>query len=116
MIRVPAFAGILAVYFSQSLFKGVTTIQPGINLYYNTAYFSDAYMPATRMFHIQDQMKTGNYLYMDVFLNVKIQRVRLFVTYTHFNASFMGRTYYTVPHYPMQDAAFKFGINWRFHD
>ena len=116
VIRVPAFAGILAVYFSQSLFKGVTTIQPGINLYYNTAYFSDAYMPATRMFHIQDQMKTGNYLYMDVFLNVKIQRVRLFVTYTHFNASFMGRTYYTVPHYPMQDAAFKFGINWRFHD
>jgi hypothetical protein len=28
----------------------------------------------------------------------------------------MGRSYYTVPSYPMQDAAFHFGIAWRFHD
>ena len=34
----------------------------------------------------------------------------------HFNASFMGRTYYMVPSYPMQDAAFKFGVDWIFHD
>ncbi|MFH1160401.1 MAG: putative porin [bacterium] len=115
-IRVPAFIGSLAIYFTQPLFKGVTTIQPGLNFYYNTAYFAEGYIPATRMFYLQDQKKIGNYLYMDVFLNVKIQRVRIFITYTHFNASFMGRNYFTVPHDPMQDAALKFGISWRFFD
>jgi len=115
-IRVPAFLGNLAVYYTQPLFKGATTIQPGLNFYYNTSYYAEEYMPATRMFYLQDQLKIGNYLYLDVFLNIKIQRARFFLTYTHFNSSFMGRNYFTVPHYPMQDAAFKFGISWRFHD
>jgi hypothetical protein len=53
---------------------------------------------------------------MDVFLNVKIQRATLFVKYSHFNAAFMERNYFMVPNYPMQDAAFKFGVNWRFFD
>ena len=68
------------------------------------------------MYYLQDKKEIGNYLYMDVFINIKIQRARFFLTYTHFNASFMGRSYYMVPNYPMQDGAFKFGISWRFHD
>ncbi|MCK4638509.1 MAG: hypothetical protein KAT33_03750, partial [Bacteroidales bacterium] len=60
--------------------------------------------------------KIGNYFYADVFLNFKIKRVLFFVKYQHFNAGFSGYNYYTVPHYPMQDAAFKFGISWKFYD
>ena len=116
VIRVPVFIGNLTIYFTQPLFKGAAVIQPGLNFFYNTSYYADNYMPATRMFFLQDQKQVGNYIYMDVFLNVKIQRARLFVTYTHFNASFMGRNYFTVPNYPMQDAAFKLGVSWRFHD
>jgi hypothetical protein len=73
-------------------------------------------MPATRSFYLQNIRETGNYLYMDVFINLKVQRARFFVMYSHFNASFMGRSYYMVPHYPMPDGAFKFGVSWRFHD
>jgi len=116
VIRIPAFIGNLTIYFTQPLFKGAAVIQPGLNFFYNTKYYADSYMPATRMFFLQDQKEIGNYLYMDVFLNVKIQRARLFVAYSHFNASFMGRTYFMVPNYPMKDAAFKFGVSWRFHD
>jgi len=115
-IRVPAFTGNLTIYFTQSLFKGATVIQPGLNFFYNTSYYAESYMPATRSFYLQNTKEIGNYLYMDVFLNVKIQRARFFVTYTHFNASFMGRYYYSVPGYPMPDGAFKFGVSWRFHD
>jgi len=116
VIRVPAFIGNLAVYFTQPLFRGTAVIQPGLNFFYNTSYYADSYMPATRMFFLQDQKEIGNYIYMDVFINVKIQRARLFLAYSHFNASFMGHTYFTVPNYPMQDGAFKFGVSWRFHD
>ncbi|MFC2101680.1 putative porin [Bacteroidota bacterium] len=116
VIRVPAFMGNLAIYFTQPLFKGAAVIQPGLNFFYNTKYYADSYMPATRMFYLQDKKEIGNYLYMDVFVNVKIQRARFFLAYSHFNASFMGRTYFMVPSYPMQDGAFKFGVSWRFHD
>ncbi|NQV01856.1 MAG: hypothetical protein HQ542_04375 [Bacteroidia bacterium] len=116
VIRVPAFIGNLTIYFTQSLFRGAAVIQPGLNFFYNTSYYADSYMPATRMFFLQDQKEIGNYIYMDVFLNVKIQRARFFLAYSHFNSSFMGRTYYMVPNYPMRDGAFKFGVSWRFHD
>ena len=116
LLRLPAFMGNMAVYYNQNLFHGAALLQPGMNFYYNTSYYADQYNPALRSFHLQDQREIGNYLYMDVFINLKIQRARFFVMYSHFNASFMGRTYYLTPTYPMQDGAFKFGITWRFHD
>jgi hypothetical protein len=116
VLRLPAFMGNLAVYFTQRLFQGAAIFQPGLNFYYNTPYYADNYNPATRSFYLQSKKEIGNYLYMDVFINLKIQRARFFVTYTHFNASFMGNSYYSTPGYPMQDGAFKFGITWRFHD
>ncbi|MFZ4523524.1 MAG: putative porin [Bacteroidales bacterium] len=116
VLKIPAFMGNLAIYYTQPLFSGAAILQPGLNFFYNTSYYADNYNPATRSFYLQDRQEIGNYVYMDVFINLKIQRARFFVTYTHLNASFMGRSYYTTPGYPMQDGAFKFGIAWRFHD
>ncbi len=116
VLRLPAFLGHLNVYYSQSLFRGAALLQPGLSFFYNSSYYANDYMPATRSFYLQDVKEIGNYIYMDVFINLKIQRARFFIMYSHFNASFMGYSYYTVPHYPMPDGAFKFGITWRFHD
>lgn len=115
-LRLPAFLGNISIYYTQDLFHKAATIQPGLNFFYNTLYFGDGYMPATRSFYLQDKKQIGNYLYMDVFVNIKIQRARIFVMYSHFNSIFMTRNYYMVPGYPMQDAAFKFGLDWRFSD
>ncbi len=116
ILRLPTFLGNLTVYFTQRLFHGAAAIQPGFNFNYNTLYFGDSYMPATRSFFIQNSKQVGNYLFMDIFLSLKIQRARIFLMYSHFNSSFMGHSYFTVPNYPMQDAAFKFGVTWRFFD
>lgn len=116
VLRVPAFMGNLTFYYSQPLFKGAALLQPGLNFYYNTSYFANAYMPALRSYYLQDSRQYGNYLYMDVFVNIKIQRARFFLAYTNWGSFFEGRYYYTTPSYPMQDAAFKFGISWRFFD
>ncbi len=116
VLRLPAFLGNLTVYYTQPLFHRGAILQPGLNFNYNTSYYADNYMPALRSYYLQHNKEVGNYIYMNVFINIKIQRARFFVEYSHFNAAFMGRTYYTVPSYPMQDAAFRFGISWRFHD
>ncbi len=116
VLRLPAFMGNVAFYLTQPLFHGAAVLQPGLTFFYNSSYYADNYNPAIRSFYLQDRREIGNYLYMDVFINLKIQRARFFVAYTHYNAGFMTRDYYTTPTYPMQDAAFKFGIAWRFHD
>ena len=115
-LRLPAFMGNLTLYYSQPLFKGAAVFQPGLNFYYNTSYYADGYMPALRSYYLQNFKQYGNYLYMDVFINLKIQRARFFLAYTNFGSFFEGRHYISTPDYPMQDAALKFGISWRFHD
>ncbi|MCX6285956.1 MAG: hypothetical protein NTY96_02415 [Bacteroidetes bacterium] len=116
VLRLPAFMGNLSIFYSQPLFKGAALLQPGLNFYYNTMYYADSYMPALRSYYLQDQKQVGNFLYMDVFINIKIQRARFFVAYTNWGSFFEGKKYWASPHYPNQDASFKFGISWRFHD
>ena len=115
-IHVPALAGRGAFYATLSLFGNAAVLQPGIDAYYNTAYHSDAYMPALRSFYWQDEKKTGNYFYLDLFINLMIKRFRLFVQFQHLNSFWTPSRYYMVPHYPMQDAAFKWGLSWTFYD
>ena len=116
VLRLPLFIGDLTVSYVQPLFHRAAIFVPGLSFFYNTSYYADSYNPALRSFYLQDKKNIGNYLYMDFFISLKIQHARFFVTYTHFNAGFMAREYFTTPGYPMQDGAFKFGISWRFHD
>jgi len=45
-----------------------------------------------------------------------LKRFKFFLKYQHMNSLFSPKRYYTVPHYPMGDAALKFGISWAFYD
>ena len=116
VLRLPAFLGSLTFYYTQPLFHRAAIVQPGLSFKYNTSYFADNYMPAIRSYYLQDKKEVGDYFLMDIFVNIKIQRARFFVEYSHFNASLMGRNYYSIPSYPLQDGAFHFGIAWSFHD
>jgi len=116
IIRVPVFMARVSVCPTLPLFKNACVLQPGVDLFYNTAYYASAYMPATRSFYLQDEKEIGNYIYMDVFINLMIQRFRIFIKYQHLNALWGENTYYTVPHYPMQGGIFKYGLSWSFYD
>jgi hypothetical protein len=116
VVRLPEFMANIAFYVTLPLFKNAAVLQPGLEFFYNTAYYADSYMPATRSFYLQDSKEIGNYIYADVYVNVMIKTFRFFLKYNHFNSSFSGRRYYMAPHYPLQDAAFKFGVSWNFYD
>jgi hypothetical protein len=73
-------------------------------------------MPALRSFYWQEEKKTGNYYYADVFISLMIKRFRIFIKYQHLNELWSESRYYMVPHYPQQGAAFKFGLSWSFYD
>jgi hypothetical protein len=85
-------------------------------VFYTSAYYANAYMPATGQFYIQTEKKYGDYPFIDFFINAQIKTVRIFIKVDHLNSGLMGNYYMLTPHYPMSDRAFKFGISWRFFD
>ncbi|MDO9257033.1 MAG: putative porin [Bacteroidales bacterium] len=116
ILQLPALIGKISLCYDVELFKKALHSQIGVSGTYHSQWYQDAYMPALRAFYRQNNYLSGNYPYMDVFININIKRARMFVKYEHFNAALMSYNYILVPDYPQADAAFKFGISWLFFD
>ena len=95
---------------------GSLNTQLGADVTYHTGYHPYAYMPATGRFYRQDLITTGNYPFINIFLNLKVQRTRIFVMFDHVNAGLMGYDYVMIPSYPMNVRMLRYGIAWTFYD
>ena len=99
---------------------GRLNTQLGVDVTYNTIYHPYAYMPATGRFYRQDKVTAGDYPFINVFLNFKVKRTRVFVMFDHVNAKLMGQSirynYYMVPTYPMNIRMLRYGLAWTFYD
>jgi hypothetical protein len=96
--------------------NGKLNIQLGVDVLYHTLYNSYSWMPATGRFYRQDQTKTGNYPFLNIFLNLKIQRTRIFLMYDHVNSKLTGYNYFFVPSYPLNIRMFRYGLAWTFYN
>jgi len=96
--------------------NGALNTQLGADVTYHTLYNSYSYIPATGIFHRQDKIKTGNYPFINVFLNIKLKRTRIFIMVDHVNSGLTGYEYYMVPFYPQNVRMFRYGIAWTFYD
>ncbi|OFY61007.1 MAG: hypothetical protein A2V50_04590 [Bacteroidetes bacterium RBG_19FT_COMBO_42_10] len=96
--------------------NGRLATQLGVDAMYNTMYYPYSYMPATGRFYRQDQEKTGNYPFINVFLNLKLKRTRIFVMLDHLNSGLMGNNYYMIPSYPMNIRMLRYGLAWTFYN
>ena len=90
--------------------------QIGADLTIHTPYHPYAYMPATGRYYRQDQETTGNYPFLNVFLNLKLKRTRILVMLDHVNSGISGYDYYMIPSYPVNIRMFRYGVAWTFYD
>lgn len=104
------------LYFKWLVFKKILTLQVGVDCRYNTAYYANAYMPATGQFYLQNETLVGNYPLMNVYLNMHLKQFRVFLMYYNLSQVFMEPTYFAVPHYPLNPGMFKVGISWNFYN
>jgi hypothetical protein len=120
ILDLPLFAGRSTIYFEHHFrFKqtnGKLSAQLGADAMYNTLYYPYSYMPATGRFYRQDRKETGNYPFLNVFLNLKLKRTRFFVMLDHLNSGFMGENYYMIPSYPMNIRMLRYGLAWTFYN
>lgn len=105
-------------YWKQSLFKGALVADLGFDMYFTSKYKASAYMPATGIFHLQNETDLGLYPFVDVYLAFQIKTTRLFVSYNNVLQSigFAGNDFFTANPYPMKPRHFRLGVTWYFYD
>ncbi len=113
--RFPRWLSYHSVYADFILFGGALHAHTGIDLRYNAPYRPMAYMPMVRQFYLQDDYESRHEFLLDVFVNAKISRARLFVKFEHLLGLLTERTpVYDTPYYPLPEGMFKFGVSWMF--
>lgn len=114
-VRVPEFGGSVRYYFQSRLFK-VMTFQLGFDAFYNSSYFGNAYNPASRLFHIQNTTRIGNYPVIDPFVCAEIKRAIIFFKFEHVNQDWNNNGFYYTPSYPVSLSSFRLGARWRMYN
>lgn len=105
-----------STWFEQALIRDILNMQIGFDIYFTSLCRGYAWQPATSQFYIQNERLLGNYPYVDVFINFKHKRTRVFLKAEHVNAGQLEPEYFTVLHYPRNHRMFKFGLSWSFYN
>ncbi len=115
-ISVPLFAGKLYAAYQFRIFRNRLHLQIGGDLMYNTLYYGDIYNPLLHQFCHQGNEEVGNYLYLDLNLTMRVERIAFYVRGGNLLAGVFNFKYLTTPFYPMQGRNVEVGITWRFYD
>ncbi|MFB9861960.1 putative porin [Rufibacter immobilis] len=118
VIRMPEWYINSRAYVYGPLFKGAINVQTGVEVTWHSDYYADGYMPVTQQFHLQNEFLVSRYPTLDVFLNVDIKTLNLFLKASNLNASVSSweQGYFATPYYVANPFSFTFGIQWNFYD
>ncbi len=104
-----------SVYYEMRLFKKALWFSIGVDLRYryqnNAPYYDPMLANFTPVF-----TNTKSFPALDVFLNLKIKTVRVFLKVDNISSSFGPKGYYSLYGYPAADLSFRVGIKWRFFE
>jgi hypothetical protein len=114
-VHLPDFGGMARYYFASSFFKRLQ-FQLGFAVFYNTAYYGNAYNPTSRLFYLQNNTLIGNYPVLDPYISGVVKTVTFFAKYEHANQDWINSGFYATPHYPITLRTLRLGIRWRFYN
>lgn len=88
----------------------------GVDLHWKSRYFAPGYDPAIQQFYNQDDFESPAFPLVDIFVNAKIKRARVFFKYNNIMQILQETGYLPTPYYPGQRNIFDFGFDWSFYD
>ncbi len=113
----PLWATKNSLYANFHLFHRALQMQAGVDIRYHTPFYADGYNAPAGAFVRQRSVQVGNYLWGDVFINMQIRKVTIFLKAGHLNALWeMNPDYFMLPHYPGNKFGLYYGLTWRFFD
>jgi hypothetical protein len=114
-VHLPAFAGFASFNYRTVISKVLYT-QLGADARYNSAFYADAYEPATSRFYLQNEERFGNFPYIDLHVNLKLKRTRVFFVLMNAASGLAGDNYFVAPDYPYYRRTYRIGVAWSFYD
>jgi hypothetical protein len=115
-VQLPKIFGNAQLAYSNIFFKGNFDFQAGFDAHWKSAYYAPGYDITIQQFYTQQQMKAPAFPIVDIFLNVRIKRARIFVKYNNLLMSFSDYGNVPTPFYPGIRNIIDFGFDWSFYD
>ncbi|SDE34409.1 putative porin [Riemerella columbipharyngis] len=114
LFPMPNLLGRLNFYYQTEAFKKAAELQAGVKVYYFSSFKSRAYSPVLNEFVLpsSDDYVIGGRPMSDVYFNMKVKRMFVFLEAQHLNTTFMKNRSYTAPYYPVSDFRLNIGIVW----
>lgn len=97
-------------------FKGNFDFQLGVDTHWKSEYYAPGYDVTTQQFYTQQRYPAPSFPIMDVFLNVRIKRARIFLKYNNALKTFTSFANVPTPFYPGIRNVVDFGFDWSFFD
>lgn len=107
-----------SLYWQSMVFDNKAEVQIGFNANYSTEFESREFFPVTNEFMLQRTdpdfgvQKIGGFPMLDFFLNIKVERMRIYLRADHFNTFWGENNYYSAPHTPFRDFKIQMGVKW----
>lgn len=102
--------------FADIWFNGNFDFQVGVDAHWKSAYYAPGYDVTTQQFYIQQRYIAPAFPIIDLFLNVRIKRARIFVKYNNALKTFTSFANVPTPFYPGIRNVVDFGFDWAFFD
>lgn len=115
-ITVPDLIVNAQLSYANIFFNGNFDMHAGVDFHWKSEYKAMGYDPAIRQFYIQNEFSNPAFPVVDLFLNAKIKRGRVFFKYHNLIQAFTKSGYLPTPYYPGQQHVFEFGFDWSFYD
>jgi hypothetical protein len=117
IIQIPLFATTNTIAVKAHLFKNALKMKTGFDLYYWSKYKAPAYMPELGVFYKQYTIKSGNYPFVDAFVQFDFKRMQVFFKYSHASYYVTGNeNFFSVANYPLDKPTFSYGLSWYFYN
>ncbi|MCS6968776.1 MAG: putative porin [Cytophagales bacterium] len=116
VFRVPLLLINSQLFLQKKFFNDELDGQIGLDFHWKSAFYANAYMPATSQFILNDRYLTDGFPVLDAFFNFKISRALLFVKVTNLLQDIAGKAYFNTPRYYAQPRSLEIGVRWLFFD
>ncbi len=118
VLSLPLFAIHNTTYFQSVIVENALKAQIGFEVFYHTPFHLPAFNPSYGYFYQQQVKKTGDYPYVNAFVNAKWKRTRILLKLGHATDLLpdLNRNYFSALHYPRNPLVFKIAIGWTFYN
>lgn len=117
-LPLPDLIARASLYWQSKVFDNKAEVQIGFNANYFTEFESREFFPVINEFMLQRThpdfgvRKIGGFPMLDFFLNIKVDRMRIYLRADHFNTFWGENNYYSAPYTPFRDIKIQMGVKW----